>query len=176
MINTIFCLSFYFEKYFYLSCHPFLLTCLLMVFWTSEQKELILKVAQTILLTHYFFVGLHKLISIGGSYQEVVLNFFFERIFVDKAPGLFLSQYIFENVPSLLVFGFSMVIVFQLSALWAIFSESYQKVFIPLVCLFHAFVLNLLGVQFLFTPIAMILFFYILPIDSKIKERGQAPA
>jgi hypothetical protein len=112
-----------------------------------------LRVIQALCLSHYFFSGFWKLVSLLRQpsvdfFHRGVLEHFAYAKAEGQAQGMSLMTWLFENVPYSLSLGMLGVLVFQLSTLYPIFTFKSLKTYGLLAIVFHVLVLLSLGISF----------------------------
>ncbi|GEM_PF-5058698 len=180
-VNWIYFNLFYLKGEYFYSCHPWLISSIFMAsigFTNKENQKVMLRILQTLLLSHYFFTGLWKLRSLRFDnlfkmlYEGTLEHFAY--ILGDKNYGLpFLTEFLIEKAPLFLVMGFAIIILFQLSSVVAIFWHPYRRSFIWGIFLFHAVVLLVTGIPFLFTPVALYLMVIVADDVFDIRSHGR---
>jgi hypothetical protein len=164
-INVFYGLLFYLADSTFHSVHPWLISCLFIAFVSVEspnhfRNKLIGRIVPVLLLSHYFFSGIQKLVipvSEYSSIPQVILNHFYLNSISDQFNSTYMANTILKDFPHLLVLGTFLVVIFELSALLAILNQKYRKTFVWGTVVFHSLTLILMNVPFTFTPIAMIL-------------------
>ena len=165
--------------------HSWMLSSILMCFLscdkklTSQTNLLVLRLTQSILLSHYFISGLWKLRSLVStkfqfSFKEILSEHIIYGITqqggeISEPLNFLLFQY-----PELLSAGFLCVLLFQISALVPVFFNQLFLFYGILAILFHISTGIALGFCYTPTVLAILLFLVIAEIiikDEKITKK-----
>ena len=149
--------------------HIWMISSVIMLFFSSNSSlhsnhnKFIIRLIQSLTLSHYFISGLWKLRGLIGDQFEYSLKEIAMEHVAYSVGGSDLESVILDLLIhyDLLGFGLLLVIVFQLSCILPIFTHSFFMFYGCLTLLFHTSTGIVLNIYFLPTPLAC-LFFLIL--------------
>lgn len=132
---------------------------------SSLRNILVIRLTQTILLSFYFISGLWKLRELGFSnWREAALEHISHAIAEGNGPGEQLQQLLLQDHVWLVTAGFSLVILFQLSAVFPVFTMKHFKVWGIGAVFFHLSTGVALGIWFSSMALAALLILVIFEI------------
>ena len=157
--------------------HIWMISSVLMCFFSldktlnSKTNLFIIRLAQTLLLSHYFISGLWRFrylseYSLKDMALEVVA--WTLTIYVNE-PSIFL-KILLHQYPEVLYFGFFCVLIFQISSLVPVFLNRFFVFYGVLAILFHILTSIAIGVYF-FSTVPAVLFFLIIAETMRKKEQ-----
>ena len=164
------------------SHHIWIISSVLMCFLSlekplqSQTNQLPLRLAQAILLSHYFIAGLWKIRILFHSkfvfsLKEIVL----EHIAMGQTNGfemnIFINMLLYQY-PEFLSFCFFCVLIFQMTALLPVLLGRFFILYGVLAILFHLSSGITLGVYYTPTVVAVLFFLIILEIMLKDENRN----
>lgn len=152
------------------SAHLWILSTLLMLFIQKRQSLLhntnlfIIRLIQSIALSHYFISGSWKLKNIGNLFsfsfsEHTILEHIYYAIAEGNGPAAIIQNFLFIIDPIYLGLGFYLVIIFQLSCIIPIIKQRYFKYWGYCAILFHVSTGIFMGIWFQGTIAALVFFF-----------------
>jgi hypothetical protein len=157
------------------SSHAWIWSACLLVF-IEQNKPLsygrnffVLRLIQSIILSHYFISGSWKLTSIGNFLtpslaEQTILEHIYHTIAEGNGPSTIIKNLLLKIDPIYLGLCFYLVIIFQFSCIIPIIRQCYFRYWGYMAILFHVSTGLFLGIWFLNT-ISALLFFLIFTED-----------
>lgn len=162
--------------------HLWILSSYLMIFFdvkksfSQKPNALIYDLIQSILLATYFVSGLWKLRGwiehSDTSLREGVLNFIALSVGEGNGPHVVLYPLLMENT-WILVVGFILALIFQLSTPVAIFQRQYRSLWGLFACIFHFLTGYVMGVWFNPQLVTVLFFLIFVPmLEKDLKQKS----